>query len=469
MRFTVDGSRSYQGGNDQFVSFTVGDCLPGDRLACGTDVGVCEQGYYVCGTDGQWDMSVCVGKVVAAESPEVTCNGLDDDCDGVVDEGCDDDDDRYVESGLTCVNNFTSRDGTAGIPCAGHTGDCDDGNAAVHPSAQEVCDGLDDDCDGLSELNGSNVDVDPSLVPLLSSQFGVCAGYNQTCEDVGGSWSFVDDFGVVPNYVPDEDATFASGLCDGFDNDCDNYVDESSSERHCFGTPGFDCEGLLNCSSYFVATGDCVSGCSLVPGRCSDTGVLCDVAHPCATGTCVGLSCDGFVSCEGFASGDCGASKYGGYGCSLKGCDSYIARDLFSGVAPPTTCSDVAGCVWDCGGAPVVEICSNGVDDDDDNGDGIVNGPGDLVDCEDPDCQNGGTFTWTDAEAHSGAFSCLGTNQTGDKLGLSDYCANNVDADVGLWFSDDGCLDSSVPSACCEVVQYGTKKYYSDVGNVKVY
>ncbi len=72
LRFTVDGSRSYQGGSDQFVSFTVGDCLPGDRLACGTDVGVCEQGYYVCDASGQWDTSVCVGEVVAAESPEVT-------------------------------------------------------------------------------------------------------------------------------------------------------------------------------------------------------------------------------------------------------------------------------------------------------------------------------------------------------------------------------------------------------------
>ena len=30
-------------------------------------------------------------------------------------------------------------------------GDCDDANAAVHPGAEEVCSGLDDDCDGVGD------------------------------------------------------------------------------------------------------------------------------------------------------------------------------------------------------------------------------------------------------------------------------------------------------------------------------
>ena len=57
------------------------------------------------------------------------CNGVDDDCDGTVDEGCASGDD-------------VDGDGFA------EPADCDDGNPTINPGALEVCNGLDDDCDG---------------------------------------------------------------------------------------------------------------------------------------------------------------------------------------------------------------------------------------------------------------------------------------------------------------------------------
>ncbi|MCK6531078.1 putative metal-binding motif-containing protein [Myxococcota bacterium] len=71
-----------------------------------------------------------------AEEP---LNGLDDDCDGVVDEGPERDD----------------ADGDGHSPAAG---DCDDGDPAVHPGARDGCNDLDDDCDG--EWNEDDASLD---------------------------------------------------------------------------------------------------------------------------------------------------------------------------------------------------------------------------------------------------------------------------------------------------------------------
>jgi hypothetical protein len=80
---------------------------------------------------------------------EEVCDGVDNDCDGEVDEGLgtswyeDFDGDGYGAPGTgvvvcdACLTGYV-RDQS----------DCDDGDAAIHPAADERCDGLDNDCDG---------------------------------------------------------------------------------------------------------------------------------------------------------------------------------------------------------------------------------------------------------------------------------------------------------------------------------
>src|SRR5690606_23655138 len=104
---------------------------PGGGASCGaTSTGECGLGALAC-VDGAL---TCVGETGPA--PE-RCNGLDDDCDGTVDEGSPEGGDACGSDVGECAPGTTRCLGGA-LTCEG----------AVGP-AMEICNGLDDDCDGV--------------------------------------------------------------------------------------------------------------------------------------------------------------------------------------------------------------------------------------------------------------------------------------------------------------------------------
>ena len=124
----------------------------------------------------------------------------------------DTDDDKYGDAGDSVM------------ACTQPTGyelnslDCNDADAAINPEASEVCDAVDNDCDGaIDEGVLSTFYFDGDL-----DAYGVGATTTQACSLPGGFAETNDD-------CDDADAAINPGaveLCDGIDNDCDTVVDD---------------------------------------------------------------------------------------------------------------------------------------------------------------------------------------------------------------------------------------------------
>ncbi|MFZ1695018.1 MAG: putative metal-binding motif-containing protein, partial [Flavobacteriales bacterium] len=123
-------------------------CAVGQVEVCGSSIGQCQPGTRTCLEGGIW--SSCVGEVPPA--PEI-CNGIDDDCDGATDEDPVSGPIWYRDADL---DGFGTPSNTV-IACSPPFGyvsnslDCDDTNAAINPAAPEACNGIDDNCNGMSD------------------------------------------------------------------------------------------------------------------------------------------------------------------------------------------------------------------------------------------------------------------------------------------------------------------------------
>ena len=195
------------------------------------------------------------------------CDGIDNNCDGSIAE----------ESGDVDADGLANCDDpdADGDQIAAADGDCNDLDAAIHPFATEICDGRDNDCDGIADnAVNSNLHLDAD-----ADGYGLPYTYYVGCESnpVGYADNFDDCDDADPNIHPD-----ARELCDAIDNDCDGAIDDGLDDMDYDGTP--DCRDS-------DADGDQITSDE---GDCND---LNPQIHPQASEVCNCLddNCDGTI------------------------------------------------------------------------------------------------------------------------------------------------------------------------------
>jgi hypothetical protein len=258
------------------------------------------------------------------------CNGIDDDCDGIVDEGQDEDGDGFTWCGGGDQSLADCAVSDPKIHPASKPGP--DGKIAI-PAPQELCDGKDNDCDGkvdeAPECAAKNSCTPNSCpgVQVCDTTTGVCieprpvgSGCSADSDCAGGFCVHPNDYGLS---VALKDNRCASACCS--DADCTMgsvCVISNAGARLCLpaniagqadGQPGDRCMRDLDCASgacdrgrcamHCFTDSDCTTGvCTLSPGSlseprlwlCGDAqgrdpgGALCSQFDPtaCRSGAC---------------------------------------------------------------------------------------------------------------------------------------------------------------------------------------
>ncbi len=234
--------------------------------------------------------------------------------------------------------------------------DCNDGDAAIHPGAEETCDGVDSNCDladGNPEVcdgqdNDCSGTADDNMVgPLCPLQEGACGGARMICGGVSG-WLPCTAANYGSNYEPTE------ATCDGLDNDCDGVTDESltgppcplqdgvcaGAQMTCGGASGWLPCGTAEYGPHYQPVEDRCDGLDNDCDGMTDEEADCDDGIPCTTDECGDFGCQHALAL-GYCliAGTCYADGEANPANECQVCDSARSQTLWSPREDGTPCT----------------------------------------------------------------------------------------------------------------------------------
>jgi hypothetical protein len=237
--------------SDLTCSCNAGDtqmCYTGPSGTAGT--GICQQGSQRCRMDGSWTM--CAGqKKPKSEGGGNNCDGKDNDCDGVVDEGCTCNYDMKTEG--VCVNQTRDSNGDCPVP-------------NDFQSSEATCsDNLDNDCDGTIDC----ADSDCSGQSCGSGSGATCQ--NQGCVETSCTDGVDNDQDGRTDCLDSDCSVCGSGSTCGADGACKETNCENGTDDDGDGMPDCadpDCDNEL-CGSSVLGDQYCCQGNSMCSRNCA--------------------------------------------------------------------------------------------------------------------------------------------------------------------------------------------------------
>jgi len=409
---------------------------------------------------------------------EELCNGIDDNCDALIDEDAVDRGTFYRDADS---DGFGDAEQTteACVPAEGWVEDdqdCDDSDDSVYPDAEEICDYLDNDCDGETDEDGLTVYY----------MDGDADGYGDVADE-GEETCGVPEGKVADNTDCDDGRwdtnPGADEYCNDIDDDCDGEIDPDTSvdAPTWYIDADSDSYGSVD---YTAVQCDAPEGYVADDTDCDD---LDDEVNPGQDELCNGIDddCDGDIDEDDALDAsiwyaDTDGDGYGDGSAPTVACDQPTGQ-----VADGSDCDD--------GNSDVNpgedELCSTAADDDcdgdaneddavdattwydDDDGDGYGEDGTSTTACDQPTgtSSTGGDCDDSDADAYPGADEYCD--------GHDDDCDGDVDEDDAVdattWYGDDDedgyGEDTDTTTACDEPAGYSASGGDCDDGDDDIY
>ncbi|HOW51206.1 MAG TPA: MopE-related protein [bacterium] len=396
---TVNGTPEQCDGIDNNCAGGVDETWPDKNTACTNgQVGACERaGIYVC--NAAKTGIECNAPTINTAGLTESCNGIDDDCDGLTDE-------TWSDKNTACSNGQVGACERAGIyVCNGaQTGiEC---NAPTINTAglTESCNGIDDDCDGLTDETWSDKNT-----ACTNGQVGACERPGiYVCNGAQN--------GIECN-APMINTAGLTESCNGIDDDCDGLTDETWPDKNTVCSNGqagacerpgiYVCNGAQNdivCNAPLINTAGLTESCNGIDDDCDG---LTDETWPNKNTACT--------------NGQVGACERTGM---------YVCNGAQTGIVCNAPLIDNAGFTETCNG--IDDDCNGAVDDHWTRHDGTcdnTNGCKSDV-CYDGvgACREAGILVCNDDEDDVECNAVAGIPAGGDPCnGLDDNCNGEVD------------------------------------------
>lgn len=315
--------------------------IDGNLIDC-INIGVCADSNIRC-QNGEW---TCVYPLNYENGDEISCDNLDNNCDGLVD--------NIPGRGEECTSGFGACESNGTLICDGISGELICNAVPLNP-VSEICNGIDDDCDQIIDnVSGYGEQCDVG--------FGECRRFGEMlCDTV----IFQLRCSAQPSLPQNE-------ICDNRDNDCDGQVDEDL--ENCHPEPSNEICNSIDDDFDGLIDEDLSRAC---PGNGCGEGIQycnmgqwgeCQVNQGDREEICNGLDddCDGQIDeelsrpCQGGACGNgvqvCNLGNWGA-------CDSEIRDEVCNGIDDDCNGQIDDGLTRECDGnecGPGLQECLNG-------------------------------------------------------------------------------------------------------------